>query len=242
MTGLMIVTLLVAVLACGAVFVLVDVLTTGIMKRMKKEVFRHIKQYNDIMQDTTAATVEEDKEAKQEYAGFRREEQLAVPFLPSVRPMRKADFFSDYRKIREAFSVDSAEVIRTIPQNGQEQQVCYETAVSILEKLSFEVLYRISGLSSKSQLEVLDEILEEREAAMLAEYVEVSGKEFDCTEFHTYVKSMKAKNDDTVYCYVAPGRTAESGAVIVDDALCEGFQLLHGNLLYDYGLRSSEIS
>lgn len=49
MTGLMIITLVVALVACGAVFVIVDVLAGGIIKQMKKEVFRYVKQYNEHM-------------------------------------------------------------------------------------------------------------------------------------------------------------------------------------------------
>ena len=122
MTGLMIITLVVALVACGAVFVIVDVLAGGIIKQMKKEVFRYVKQYNEHMQAGTAIQGETKVQATSVMEGVKRkEETLPVPFLPSVRPMRKQDFFQDYRKLRELFDNDMGKVIQQIPQKAKEE-------------------------------------------------------------------------------------------------------------------------
>lgn len=247
MTGLMIVTLLVAVVSCGAVFVLVDMLATGIMKRMKKEVFRHIKQYNQLLDGEVADSRKQVADVKQENVCYVKDENLAVPFLPSVRPMRKADFFSDYRKIREVFCHRPEEIVKEIQHTQERENVSqYVMSGSILEKLSFEVLYMISEVSSEKQLAILEEILDEREREVLSAYRESTTRPFDCTEFHMYVKNLRLACDDTVYCFVAPGQSGQSEQLsqcklIEEESLCEGFQLLHKNLLYDYGLRKSEI-
>ena len=247
MTGLMIVTLVVALLACGAVFVIVDVLAGGIIKQMKKEVFRYVKQYNEHMQAGTAIQGEAKVQASSAMEGVRmKEETLPVPFLPSVRPMRKQDFFRDYRKLRELFDNDMGKVIQQIPQKTQEETAAYAVYAKMLESLSFDTLYEISSLTSENQLAVLRDVFGQEECAVLEQYLAETEQEFDCAQFHTYLKSKKAECDDTIYCYVGKGSKAVQAAdakleLCVDEELCEGFQLLHGNLLYDYGVRSSEL-
>ena len=247
MTGLMIITLVVALVACGAVFVIVDVLAGGIIKQMKKEVFRYVKQYNEHMQAGTAVQGEKKVQANSVMEGIKmKEETLPVPFLPSVRPMRKQDFFQDYRKLRELFDNDMGKVIQQIPQKTQEETTAYVLYAGMLERLNFDTLYEISSLTSENQLEVLREVFKKAECEVREQYLAETEQEFDCTQFHTYLKSKKAECDDTIYCYVGRGSKAVQSAdakleLSVDEELCEGFQLLHGNLLYDYGVRSSEL-
>ncbi len=247
MTGMMIITLIVSLLACGAVFIVVDSLANGVMKRMKKEVFRYIKQYNEQMQEGTgqqgAVTVSA-------VAGADtlpdREENLAIPFVPKAQPMQKRDFFQDYRKLRESFPVSKEQVIAQIPPQEELVGVRYHLVCSILDKLSFDNLYEISCLSEEKQLVVLDEILDEAEKTIFSEYREAENRSFDCAKFYTYLKNKKAEYDDTIYCFVgtedgADGSTDGRVKSCADQAVLEGFQLLHGGYLYDYGVRSSEL-
>lgn len=247
MTGLMIIALLVALLACGAVFVIVDVLAGGIIKQMKKEVFRYVKQYNEHMQNGTAA--QESKE-KQKYSATedikKKDENLPVPFLPSVRPMRKQDFFQDYRKLRELFNNDMDRVIEQIPKQEKKEAANYALYAKMADSLSFDTLYEISSLASEKQLEILREVFEKKECMVLDEYLAQTEQEFDCAQFYTYLKRKKAEYDNTIYCFVGKGNAGpkETDTVVKvceDEEICEGFQLLHGNLLYDYGVRSSEL-
>lgn len=247
MTGLMIVTLIVSVLACAAVFVVVDVLTTGIIKRMKKEVFRYIKQYNEQMQVDAQAEVAATMQSVVGADGVpEREEQLAIPFIPKAQPMQKQDFFSDYRKVRECFHGKQEEVIAQIPMQDKAVTVKYGLVCKILEKLSFDSLYEISCLPEEKQLLVLDEVLDAKEKTILAEYRESRNGVFDCAEFYSYLKNKQAEYDDTIYYFVGKeedteGITDERVRPCADEAILEGFQLLHGGYLYDYGVRSSEL-
>lgn len=247
MTGMMIITLIVSLLACGAVFIVVDSLANGVMKRMKKEVFRYIKQYNEQMQDgsvlqgTVAASTVTGTEGLPD-----REENLAIPFVPKAQPMQKKDFFCDYRKLRESFPVSQEQVIARIPPQEASVGEKFRLVCDILDKLSFDNLYEIGCLSEEKQLLVLDDILDEGEKEILSAYREECGDTFDCAKFYTYLKNKQAEYDDTIYCFVGMEDVADGdkdGRVkpCADQALLEGFQLLHGGYLYDYGVRSSEL-
>ena len=246
MTGLMIITLLVALLACGAVFVIVDVLAGGVIRQMKKEVFRYVKQYNEHMQSGTGA--QEIKSQKNAAPEERKQkaENLPVPFLPSVCPMRKQDFFQDYRKLREVFATDVNQVIAQLPKQNKANSEKYALFAGMVDSLSFDTLYEISSLPSQIQLEILREAFGKKEREVLETYLEQTEQDFDCARFYTYLKSKKAEHDNTIYCYVGSGhaglqQTKTKVELCVDEEICEGFQLLHGNLLYDYGVRSSEL-
>ena len=247
MTGMMIITLIVSLLACGAVFIVVDSLANGVMKRMKKEVFRYIKQYNEQMQDSMGA---QNEVAATQIVGAEalpdREEHLAIPFVPKAQPMQKKDFFQDYRKLRESFPVSKERVITQIPPQEESVGVRYRLVCSILDKLSFDNLYEITCLSEEKQLLVLDDILGEEEKTIFSEYREEEGSIFDCARFYTYLKNKQAEYDDTIYCFVGTEDVVDEskdGRVkpCADQAVLEGFQLLHGGYLYDYGVRSSEL-
>ena len=247
MTGMMIVTLIVAFLACGAVFAVVDSLAAGVMKRMKKEVFRYIKQYNGQLQDGIEQSDKgNDSVVPAKESLLHREEQLALPFVPKTQPMQKQDFFRDYRKIRESFQVSQEQVIAQIPPQEESMVACYHRVCSTLDKLSFDNLYEISSLSEANQLIVLEEILDEEEKTLLFEYREAENSSFDCAKFYTYLKNKKAECDDTIYCFtgtevVVDGSGEGRVRLCTDPEVLEGFQLLHGGKLYDYGVRSSEL-
>lgn len=246
MTGLMIITLIVALFACVAVFVVVDSLANGVMKRMKKEVFRYIKQYNEQMQNETGQVEAVAEMAVTSTAVLPDEEKLAIPFVPKAQPMQKKDFFRDYRKVRELFHEQPEQVIEQIPAQDEKNSVRYRLVSGILDKLSFDNLYEICCLSSEKQLLVLEDILDEEEKTIFSEYCDNMDSIFDCAKFHVYLKNKQAEYDDTIYCFTGMEAGLEKNTdkrvkPCTDHAVLEGFQLLHGGYLYDYGVRSSEL-
>lgn len=247
MTGLMIVTLIVSLLACIAVFVVVDSLANSVLKRMKKEVFRYIKQYNEQMQkDEGQAQSLEETAATATAVLPEAEDALAIPFVPKAQPMQKKDFFRDYRKVRDIFRAHPEQVIEQIPAQDESIGVRYRLVTGILDKLSFDNLYEICCLASEKQLLVLEDILEEDEKTIVSEYCDNVDSIFDCAKFHTYLKNKQAEYDDTIYCFAGTQEGMKKSAdervkPCTDKEVLEGFQLLHGGYLYDYGVRSSEL-
>ena len=82
---------------------------------------------------------------------------------------------------------------------------------------------------------------------MLEAYKDTVYGEFSVTEFSLWLQGKGKELDDTVYLYTREpeglGLQAKSEQLQIckDENLCEGFQIVQGNRLYDYGLRSSEM-
>lgn len=251
MSANMIAAVIITVLSCACVVFFVILLSSGVLQKLKKEVFRYIKVYNKYMEG--AGTREPDECAATETQNNPEEVQElpkepAIPFIAKNVPTQKQDFFADYLKIRSAFSTSPVQVLREIqkqPSGEPETGACIK---ELLEKLSFETVYRISCLQSEQQVAVLDEVLSEEEKKVLEQYRATQSFAFSVTEFYSYLRGKCKELDDTVFFYTrnpeSLGLQAKSEQLKIcqDEKLCEGFQILQGNRLYDYGLRSSEIT
>ena len=248
MSANMIAAVIITVLSCVAVVFFVVLLSSGVLQRLKKEVFRYIKVYNAYLEE--AATKDEEKaedtdlRIKEETIGLPADP--AIPFIAQNAPMQKQDFFADYLKIRSAFQANPVQVLKEFPKENP--SVGNATLYNeMLNKLSFDSVYKISCLQEEQQKEVLREVFTEEERVVLTEYEETLTYPFSVTEFVLYLKAKSREADDTVYLFARePERlgvtpTSEQLKLCRDENLCEGFQVMQGNRLYDYGLRSSEM-
>ncbi len=250
MSANMIAAVIITVLSCVAVVFFVVLLSSGVLQRLKKEVFRYIKVYNAYLEEAVAKENEETT-----YTDLRRKEEEtvgipadpAIPFIAKNAPMQKQDFFADYLKIRSAFQENPARVLKEFPKEfaSGEKVTQYK---EMQEKLSFDTVYKISCLQEEQQKEVLREVFSEEERAILDQYEASLLFPFSVTEFVLYLKAKCRELDDTVYLFARePERlglsaTSEQLKLCKDENLCEGFQIMQGNRLYDYGLRSSEMT
>lgn len=248
MSANMIAAVIITVLSCVAVVFFVVLLSSGVLQRLKKEVFRYIKVYNAYLEEAAAKDEEKAKDTdlqiKEEAIGLPADP--AIPFIAKNAPMQKQDFFADYLKIRSAFRANPAQVLKDFPkENPSAGNVAWYR--EMLDKLSFDSVYKISCLQEEQQKEVLREVFSEEEREVLDAYVESLSYPFSVTEFVLYLKAKSREADDTVYLFarepenlgVTP--TSEQLKLCKDENLCEGFQVMQGNRLYDYGLRSSEM-
>lgn len=195
---------------------------------------------------------EQNKQMTPDIKSKSLEETLAIPFVASYQPTKKWDFFEDYTTIRMAFTYDMETAITKVKQDiieresQKEEQVCKLSVIeSILQKLSYETVYQISSVPAIYQTDILSEILDETEKLLFYEFEEITEGEFDCIEFYSYLKTKKMELDDTIYLHIRPidakKRKEQDVTVYPDENICEGFQLVTGNYLYDYGIRNSEI-
>lgn len=249
MSANMIAAVIITVLSCVAVVFFVVLLSSGVLQRLKKEVFRYIKVYNTYLEESAAkeegATTYTDLRIKEESVGIPADP--AIPFIAKNAPMQKQDFFADYLKIRSAFQANPARVLKEFPKESVsgEQVTRYR---QMLEKLSFDTVYKISCLQEEQQKEVLREVFSEEERMILEQYEASLVYPFSVTEFVLYLKAKSRELDDTVYLFTREpeslglSATSEQLQICKDENLCEGFQIMQGNRLYDYGLRSSEMT
>ena len=87
-------------------------------------------------------------------------------------------------------------------------------------------------------------MLAPEERALLADYAALQ-PQFDSIGFYDYLQSRAAEEPGPVCLRVAP--TAAPGdysgqvQVIVDEEICEGFQVEVNNMLYDYCVKMREM-
>lgn len=250
MSANMIAAVIITVVSCIVVVLAVLLLSSGVLQRLKKEVFRYIKVYNKYMEEATSSEEKEDVIAvtQKNEETFGLPKDPAIPFIAKNVPTQQKDFFADYLKIRNAFRGSAASALRKLPACS-EQELALGTCVDeILQKLSFENVYKISCLQAEKQLEVLKAIFTEHEQEILEHYLAESVSVFSVTEFYCYLQGKSKELDQTVYLYsgypegLGIQATSEKLIICKDENLCEGFQIIQGNRLYDYGVRSSEMS
>lgn len=248
MSANMLAAVIITVISCIVVVFVVMLLSSGVLQRLKKEVFRYIKVYNKYMDEASVSEQKDEPENSvekhEESVGVQSEP--AIPYIAKNVPTQKSDFFADYMKIRSAFRGSVSEALRKLPANSEDSLAA--CIGEMLQKLSFESVYRISCLQTEKQLAVLKGIFSEKEQMVLEQYLAESTSMFSVTEFYGYLQGKGKELDQTVYLYSADPESlgikpaSERLKICKDENLCEGFQIIQGNRLYDYGVRSSEMS
>lgn len=173
--------------------------------------------------------------------------QVPEVFAPSFADYRSKTFFSDYSIIKKSFIKQEESVkklIETLIQESQNDET-YNLLVSLTSKLSIDNVYKISSLHSQEQLEVINDIITDKEKKVLDEFM-IKQEEFCCIDFYQWLHVKKELIDPRILIKTSEihdmdDYNSDLIRVELDHGLCEGFQLLQGNMLYDYGVRISEL-
>ncbi|HKL80139.1 MAG TPA: hypothetical protein VJ888_06850 [Mobilitalea sp.] len=160
---------------------------------------------------------------------------------------RNFEFSRDYRNLKESFQFDRDKIIREISALSNESglETNHGLLKGLLDKLTFDNVYKLSVLYETEQLEVIREILSIEESVLLEDYIK-ENKVFSCLAFYQwlYIKSqiedrqVQVKTTEKGEDYSSLGTNIQT---VHDTNLCEGFQILVGNKLYDYGVRKCEL-
>ncbi len=115
-------------------------------------------------------------------------------------------------------------------------------AARLRADLSFDTVFRIAQLPSAEQLEILDTTLDDQGWVLLRDfYDEQLGRDFDVTRFYEWLKELCILEADGLAVRCGDRTVSlEEGAEYRDD-ICEGIQVVSGNLLYDFSLKEREI-
>lgn len=229
--------------------------------KIRDNVIRQLESYDVLMQKKSyelaglQKQINEAKAALPKRSGIRNDDgrELTGFILPDDANMCSSQFFADYKRIRETLVHERSDVIREILNSRGSQDaadnglrainLCLD---SLISKFSFENVYRLSVLHPDEQLEVAREILSYDEKALFEEYMAQYGQ-FDSLAFYQWLYMQKKINDDTILVrsadiqndYISPDKSVR---MVYDRNICEGFQVIVGNRLYDYGIREYELS
>jgi hypothetical protein len=159
------------------------------------------------------------------------------------------DFADEYREIREHFVFDKKskleDLMREIPADPEDEATF--AARRILDEVDADTLYQLATLPSDEQYAILDEVFDEDQRALLHEYAE-GIEEFVGYDFLDWLRRYVFEHSSTVIVRTAGDDGARldgvAGRISVerDDALCEGMYVISHGKMYDYSVRSKEIS
>jgi hypothetical protein len=174
--------------------------------------------------------------------------------LPDRIDSRNPAFFDDYRRIKGKIDCSVDEALHEICGFRAGQDFRHKGELrernllldGLLDKFNFENVYRLSVLHPDEQLEVVGEMLSEDGNTLFAEFMD-QRTEFNGLSFYQWLYMQKKICDDTIR--VKAAEMDESQLNIPDEELireydknmCEGFQIVIGNKLYDYGIRKYEL-
>ncbi len=191
------------------------------------------RQIREVSTDTT----------QQSISGVAPAVLLAATQRASEAAYRDKAVGDTYHQIRDNFSFRLNEVL-SAASAGVSQTM--GPAGRLLSEIEFETIYQLSTLPQERQLEVLYECLPQEGIALMEEYLQ-QHPQFAAFEFYDSLRSRAAEESKAVKVFVpgwaAAGIKARYGAdVLVDDTICEGFQLEKGGKLYDYCIKTKELS
>lgn len=158
------------------------------------------------------------------------------------------DFTRDYKQIRENFIFDKEALLRdfakSLPNEPEDAKVL--AAKGIIGRLNAETCFELSTLSSDEQVSVLTEIFDGLQKELLAEYMRNYSK-LEGFEFVSWLKEYIFRNGQSII--VRTGMKDDDFSSVDkrilmerDDSLIEGMYVIHKGKVYDYSIRSKEIS
>lgn len=247
--------LLVMMLITAFIFVLLRMLAANTGDRIRDKIIMQIQAYDVLLQRKEAELSalrrqienENKKQNTKQQTGRHKE---VVPYGVFVLPEAvycREDFYDDYTSMREKFQFNHQDTILQIYQEHEQAQDMERITLldGLADKLTLDNVYKISAFHSDEQIELLKEILSQEELAVMEDYIR-DHKDFQCIQFHQWLSMHRLLLDKQ--CIVKTAHKDESFdnlgkwiTTIYDENLCEGFQVLSGNRLYDYGVRRSEL-
>lgn len=150
------------------------------------------------------------------------------------------DYGSIYKKIRDGFNIRPEDAIAAcvtpVYQSGP--------ATQLLQELDYDTVYRLSSLSREEQYVLMAENLFGAQRDLLDKFM-VGRKSFSSIDFYDFLQIEAVSEPHKATLYVSQ-RDADKYYpgdvnVVVNDDICEGFQIEADNKLYEYSIKEREI-
>ena len=201
-------------------------------KKLKKVQDEYDKFNRNILRKT-------DDEPKQEAAAPSVKAAASMSDIPAA-PLRSRDFAKNYRSIRHNFCPDTEAVLKAVAQAAapDPEMAAYSTLLKQLnDKLTFNIVFTLTGLKPSDQEEVLRSVLDVREQTVLQKFLD-QGKGMDIIAFREWIRGESFLNNPEPVLYMANAAEAPQGAhaVYEEENICEGVRVLQSGKMYDYSL------
>lgn len=254
MESALIAALLVMALMVTFTFIILRMISINAGNKIRDNVVSQVQSYDNLIDMKASELQELQKQIvleKEKLSGTKEMPTQVQPTFvgtttPSLADYRHYDFANDYAKLKEKLSYQYKNVVKEIYQtnNIEEDKDYIKTLNSLIDKLSFENVYKISSLDSEEQLEIIKEIVNEKEMLVLEKFLD--NKQFDCISLYQWLYMQRKLHDVQICVKVTDKEKKTQGygeiiSVEYDHTLCEGFQVFVGNKMYDYGVCKYEL-
>ena len=254
------VVLAVMVVMNGALFYVLRITVLSTRRQVEAYFVRELEDYNDYLEEKA----EESREIERQKKGLRREidEMEGVilslktsPFyaprpiarelyIPTARYIDN-EFFDNHKRVKDLMrDMDYQEIIdriqRQFAYRGDLED--YEAACEILEFLSMDMSYELCTLSSLTQLELLEVVMQGRKGELLRRFLAMQPEEeFDVLAFRTYAREVRTAQDPRMYIRTGGEEPEglESDVELVhqhDENISEGLKIIYQNQSYDFSI------
>ena len=163
----------------------------------------------------------------------------------TVADYKYTTFKEDYKNLRNEIQkgLNKEDIILgVIDENEGNDKSKFAKAISkISEELDFDTIYELSTIPSSKQIEILNEVFDEKQKEFLVDYINNLDKEFGITDFYNYVQDQAKLLDENYY--VKTGWDEDNFddldkkvVTVHDEEITEGIKVVHKNKLYDYSI------
>ena len=227
-------------------FFLINTTAEDVSGQVRKTFLKEMEVFDELYEEKAKKL----KKVQDEYDKFNRnilrktddEPKKAAASMSDIpaAPLRSRDFAKNYRSIRHNFCPDTEAVLKAVAQAAapDPEMAAYSTLLKQLnDKLTFNIVFTLTGLKPSDQEEVLRSVLDVREQTVLQKFLD-QGKGMDIIAFREWIRGESFLNNPEPVLYMANAAEAPQGAygVYEEENICEGVRVLQSGKMYDYSL------
>lgn len=245
----------------GALFYVLRITVLATRRQVEACFVRELEDYNDYLEEKA----EETRKIEEQKRGLRREidemegvilslktSPFYAPrpiarelFIPTARYIDN-EFFDNHKRVNDLMKdMDYQEIIDRIQRQytyrGDLED--YEAACGILDFLSMDMSYELCTLSSLTQLELMEIVMQGRKGELLRRFLAMQseGEEFDVLAFRTFAREVRTAQDPKMY--IRTGGEKPEGLLSEvplvhqhDENISEGLKIIYQNQSYDFSI------
>ena len=225
-------------------FFLINTTAEDVSGQVRKTFLKEMEVFDELYEEKAKKL----KKVQDEYDKFNRNILRKTPSVKAAAsmsdipaaPLRSRDFAKNYRSIRHNFCPDTEAVLKAVAQAAapDPEMAAYSTLLKQLnDKLTFNIVFTLTGLKPSDQEEVLRSVLDVREQTVLQKFLD-QGKGMDIIAFREWIRGESFLNNPEPVLYMANAAEAPQGAhaVYEEENICEGVRVLQSGKMYDYSL------
>lgn len=235
-------------------FLAIRSISAVVGNQIKKDTLRIFSVYDDLLEEKSRELERieariQGQSISETTSSVIREGGSSTPIVARAKHKKynpeylNGNFASEYHSVAKTFAISPEKVIANIGKTKDDSRG--KLAEGILVKFPYDTIYEMLALTSESQWEVLQEILEEDEMAYLQTLV-LDSEHLDLLELYNELKMQQKYNNGTLFVKTSRmnknfDELPEDLEITLDTKLCKGVQVISGDKMYDFSIGERDI-